>query len=154
MPTTTGEQIRGQAVTAGAGLDPLTIAIAAAAAIDATQPCLAELTIAMIQGDLEATRVVLEATFGPAFAQPTLWTVTYQCGQAGVGEALLTERLRDAPATGPQYRLCVVSTPSSWRWLLKMLDGPRSSVDFATSDCPATMERRLLRAIGMLRGRP
>lgn len=139
-------------VEAFVDLDPLTIAIADAAAAEAAQPALAELTIAMIQGDLAATRAVLEATFGASFAQPIFWTVQYQRGQSGVGEALLTERPRDPAAAVPQYRLCVVSTPSSWRWLLKALDGPRSSVDFATSDCPATMERRLMRAIGTLRG--
>lgn len=137
-----------------ADLDPLTIAIEDAAAVEAAQPALAELTIAMIQGDLDATRAVLEATFGAVFAQPTLWTVQYQRGPAGVGEAVLTERSPDGAAAAPQYRLCVVSTPSSWRWLLKSLAGTRPSVDFATSDCPATMERRLLRALGALRGRP
>jgi hypothetical protein len=138
------------AAQADPDLDPLTIAIEGAAAVEAAQPPLTELTIAMMQGDLEATRSLMGATFGASFAQPSLWTVAYQRGQAGVGEALLTERSQNTPA--PQYRLFVVSTPSSWRWLLKAQDGPRSSVDFATSDCPGVMERRLLRAIGTLRG--
>lgn len=133
----------------GKPLDLLDAAIHAAAHDDAAQPDITTATIAMLQGDLAATRLVTQTTFGPAVSANGLWRVAYEHDSSAAGTAILTV----CGSTGETYRLSLASTPTGWRWLVKRLYEGSNITYFTPSDDPHTMYRRLLHAIGTVRRR-
>jgi len=129
-------------------VDLLDAAIKEAAHTDAAQPDFATATIAMLHGDLDATRLVVEYTFGDQFKANGLWTAQYEQGQTEAGQVILSiVGHRDE-----QYRLYLASTPHGWCWLVKRLNGRAGAINtFKPTDHPPAMYRRLLSAIGSLR---